>query len=139
MAGLILQEYKCMALALFLVICCFGVLLSSIHMQSFKDLNSLPRTEGTLSFFGAWRLGQKSLGKPLILGELQRQQLSKQLRKIASRWLCWRSFIVNAGGIGQKFSLSDSNTLLSNLNFTNAEGHTYDWRGIGILEIILQT
>nr|ABK92913.1 unknown [Populus trichocarpa] len=55
-------------------------------------------------------------------------QLSQQLRKIDSRWLCLRSFIVNAE-LAEIFFVDTTPFVQS--YFTNAEGHTYDWRGIG--------
>lgn len=55
-------------------------------------------------------------------------QLSQQLRKIDSRWLCLRSFIVNAE-LAEIFFVDTTPFVQS--YFTKAEGHTYDWRGIG--------
>ncbi|KAF9671258.1 hypothetical protein SADUNF_Sadunf12G0028700 [Salix dunnii] len=55
-------------------------------------------------------------------------QLSPHLRKIDSRWLCLRSFIVNAE-LAEIFFVDTTPFVRS--YFTDAEGHTYDWRGIG--------
>ncbi|EEF28607.1 purple acid phosphatase 17 [Ricinus communis] len=54
-------------------------------------------------------------------------QLSPYLRKIDTRWLCLRSFIVNAE-LAEMFFV-DTNPFVD-AYFSNAEGHTYDWRGI---------
>ncbi|CAB4281440.1 unnamed protein product [Prunus armeniaca] len=54
-------------------------------------------------------------------------QLSPLLRKIDSRWICLRSFIVNAE-LAEIFFVDT--TPLVNKYFTNTEDHTYDWRGI---------
>ncbi|KAL9372314.1 hypothetical protein Peur_034558 [Populus x canadensis] len=55
-------------------------------------------------------------------------QLSLHLRKIDSRWLCLRSFIVDAE-LAEIFFVDTTPFVKS--YFTDAEGHTYDWRGIG--------
>ncbi|KAJ6748947.1 TARTRATE-RESISTANT ACID PHOSPHATASE TYPE 5 [Salix purpurea] len=55
-------------------------------------------------------------------------QLSLHLRKIDSRWLCLRSFIVNAE-LAEIFFVDTTPFVKS--YFTDAKGHTYDWRGIG--------
>eukprot|EP00258_Populus_trichocarpa_P010532 XP_002318310.3 purple acid phosphatase 17 [Populus trichocarpa] len=55
-------------------------------------------------------------------------QLSLHLRKIDSRWLCLRSFIVDAE-LAEIFFVDTTPFVQS--YFTDAEGHTYDWRGIG--------
>lgn len=54
-------------------------------------------------------------------------QLSPVLRKIDSRWLCLRSFIVNSELAEILFV---DTTPFVETYFTDAEGHTYDWRGI---------
>lgn len=54
-------------------------------------------------------------------------QLSPLLRKIDSRWLCLRSFIVNTE-LAEIFFVDT--TPLVDMYFTNADEHTYDWRGI---------
>ncbi|KAJ4713576.1 Purple acid phosphatase [Melia azedarach] len=54
-------------------------------------------------------------------------QLSLLLRKIDTRWICLRSFIVNAE-LAEIFFVDT--TPFVNMYFTDAEGHTYDWRGI---------
>ncbi|OAY32190.1 purple acid phosphatase 17 isoform X2 [Manihot esculenta] len=54
-------------------------------------------------------------------------QLSRHLRNIDSRWLCLRSFIVDAD-LGEIFFVDT--TPFVNAYFSNEEGHTYDWRGI---------
>ncbi|GMH03935.1 hypothetical protein Nepgr_005774 [Nepenthes gracilis] len=54
-------------------------------------------------------------------------QLSPVLRKIDSRWLCLRSFIVNAE-IAEIFFVDT--TPFVDMYFNDPEGHTYDWRGI---------
>uniref|UniRef100_A0A803P7T7 acid phosphatase n=1 Tax=Cannabis sativa TaxID=3483 RepID=A0A803P7T7_CANSA len=54
-------------------------------------------------------------------------QLSPLLRKIDNRWICLRSFLVNA-------ELADiiflDTTPFVDMYFSNPEGHTYDWRAI---------
>ncbi|KAJ7970236.1 Purple acid phosphatase [Quillaja saponaria] len=54
-------------------------------------------------------------------------QLSPVLRKIDSRWLCLRSFIVNAE-VAEIFFVDT--TPFVNEYFTDADGHKYDWREI---------
>ncbi|KAF3438303.1 hypothetical protein FNV43_RR21065 [Rhamnella rubrinervis] len=54
-------------------------------------------------------------------------QLSPLLRKIDSRWLCLRSFVVNAE-IAEIFFVDT--TPFVEMYFSEPEGHTYDWRGI---------
>lgn len=53
--------------------------------------------------------------------------LSPLLRIIDSRWICLRSFIVNAE-LAENFFV-DTTPFVS-MYFTDAEGHSYDWRGI---------
>ncbi|KAK4778510.1 hypothetical protein SAY86_006038 [Trapa natans] len=54
-------------------------------------------------------------------------QLSPILRKIDSRWLCLRSFIVNSELVDMFFV---DTTPFVRSYFTESEGHSYDWRGI---------
>ncbi|XP_050215708.1 purple acid phosphatase 17 [Mercurialis annua] len=54
-------------------------------------------------------------------------QLSSHLRKLDSRWLCLRSFIVDAE-LAEMFFVDT--TPFVDAYFSNAEGHKYDWRGI---------
>ncbi|KAG6673100.1 hypothetical protein I3842_16G094700 [Carya illinoinensis] len=54
-------------------------------------------------------------------------QLSPLLRKIDSRWICLRSFIVNSELAEIIFM---DTTPFVNDYVTDTEGHTYDWRGI---------
>ncbi|EOY21481.1 hypothetical protein QUC31_007317 [Theobroma cacao] len=54
-------------------------------------------------------------------------QLSPLLRKIDSRWLCLRSFIVNAELAEIIFV---DTTPFVNTYFLDPEDHTYDWRGV---------
>ncbi|KAL7099382.1 hypothetical protein ACP275_09G081300 [Erythranthe tilingii] len=54
-------------------------------------------------------------------------QLSPLLRKIDSRWLCLRSFVVNAE-IAELFFV-DTTPFVEEY-FTSPEDHTYDWRGV---------
>ncbi|XVF12241.1 hypothetical protein REPUB_Repub08aG0098400 [Reevesia pubescens] len=54
-------------------------------------------------------------------------QLSPFLRKIDSRWLCLRSFIVNADLAEIIFV---DTTPFVETYFLDSDGHTYDWRGI---------
>ncbi|OVA03251.1 Phosphoesterase domain [Macleaya cordata] len=54
-------------------------------------------------------------------------QLDPILRKIDSRWLCLRSFILNAE-IAEFFFIDTSPFVDS--YFNTPEGHTYDWRGV---------
>ncbi|XP_039041042.1 purple acid phosphatase 8-like [Hibiscus syriacus] len=56
-------------------------------------------------------------------------QLSPILRKIDSRWLCLRSFILNAGPEMAEFFFVDTTPFVSKY-FTDPQGHVYDWRGI---------
>ncbi|KAK3224616.1 hypothetical protein Dsin_004478 [Dipteronia sinensis] len=54
-------------------------------------------------------------------------QLSPFLRKIDSRWLCLRSFIVDTE-LAEIFFVDT--TPFVKMYFTKEEGHKYDWRGI---------
>ncbi|KAK2664591.1 hypothetical protein Ddye_003165 [Dipteronia dyeriana] len=54
-------------------------------------------------------------------------QLSPFLKKVDSRWLCLRSFIVDTE-LAEIFFVDT--TPFVEMYFTNEEGHTYDWRGI---------
>ncbi|KAL3818509.1 hypothetical protein ACJIZ3_004414 [Penstemon smallii] len=54
-------------------------------------------------------------------------QFSSSLRKKDSRWLCLRSFVVNAE-IAELFFVDT--TPFVNYYFTNPEDHKYDWRGV---------
>ncbi|OVA07379.1 Phosphoesterase domain [Macleaya cordata] len=54
-------------------------------------------------------------------------QLNPILRKIDSRWLCLRSFILNAE-IAEFFFVDT--TPMVDMYFTTTKDHTYDWRGI---------
>ncbi|XP_051147643.1 purple acid phosphatase 17-like [Andrographis paniculata] len=54
-------------------------------------------------------------------------QLSSYLRKIDSRWLCLRSFVVNTE-IAELFFV-DTTPMVEEY-FTNPGDHTYDWRGV---------
>lgn len=54
-------------------------------------------------------------------------QLSSILRKLDSRWLCLRSFIVDAEIV--EFFFVDT-TPFSDKYFTNPEDDVYDWRGV---------
>lgn len=54
-------------------------------------------------------------------------QLSPLIRKIDTRWLCLRSFIVN-GGIAELFFV-DTTPFVTDY-FTNPETHKYDWRDV---------
>ncbi|XP_065850641.1 purple acid phosphatase 17 [Euphorbia lathyris] len=53
-------------------------------------------------------------------------QLSSHLRNIDSRWLCLRSFIVDAE-LAEMFFV-DTSPFVDDY-FTNVDGHKYDWRG----------
>lgn len=55
-------------------------------------------------------------------------QLSPLLRKIDSRWLCLRSFVVNAAELAELFFVDT--TPFVEMYFTDTEEHTYDWRGV---------
>ncbi|XP_052174775.1 purple acid phosphatase 17-like [Diospyros lotus] len=63
-------------------------------------------------------------------------QLSHLLRRIDTRWLCLRSFLVNAE-IAELF-LVDT-TPFVDMYFTDAEDHTYDWRGFTSRELYTAT
>ncbi|KAF8398887.1 hypothetical protein HHK36_014751 [Tetracentron sinense] len=54
-------------------------------------------------------------------------QLSPVLKKIDSRWLCLRSFVLNAE-IAEFFFVDT--TPFVDKYFSDPEGHTYDWRGV---------
>lgn len=54
-------------------------------------------------------------------------QLSPVLRAIDQRWLCLRSFIVDAE-LAEIFFVDTTPFVKS--YFTDSEGHTYDWRGV---------
>ncbi|PHT28858.1 Purple acid phosphatase 17 [Capsicum baccatum] len=54
-------------------------------------------------------------------------QLSPYLRKIDSRWICLRSFVVNAE-IAEIFMVDT--TPFESKYFTDPKDHTYDWRGV---------
>ncbi|KAE8682999.1 Purple acid phosphatase 3 [Hibiscus syriacus] len=56
-------------------------------------------------------------------------QLSPILRKMDGRWLCLRSFILNAGPEMAEFFFVDTTPFVSNY-FTDSEEHVYDWNGI---------
>ncbi|KAE8719207.1 Purple acid phosphatase 7 [Hibiscus syriacus] len=56
-------------------------------------------------------------------------QLSPMLRKMDGRWLCLRSFILNAGPEMAEFFFVDTTPFVSNY-FTDPEEHVYDWKGI---------
>ncbi|KAF6144566.1 hypothetical protein GIB67_006058 [Kingdonia uniflora] len=55
-------------------------------------------------------------------------QLNPVLRKIDSRWLCLRSFLLNAEVA--EFFFVDT-TPMVDMYFTDPEDHTYDWKGLG--------
>lgn len=55
-------------------------------------------------------------------------QLSPDLRKIDSRWICLRSFLVNAEIVDLFFV---DTTPFVKMYFADPEGHTYDWGGVG--------
>ncbi|XP_051119293.1 purple acid phosphatase 17-like [Andrographis paniculata] len=54
-------------------------------------------------------------------------QLSPLLRKIDTRWLCLRSFVVNAEIV--EIFFVDTTPFVEDY-FRDPEGHTYDWRGV---------
>ncbi|KAL5721813.1 acid phosphatase [Ranunculus cassubicifolius] len=54
-------------------------------------------------------------------------QLSKVLKKIDHRWLCLRSFILNAEIV--EFFFVDTTPFIEKY-FTDPEGHKYDWNGV---------
>ncbi|XAR49486.1 Acid phosphatase [Bertholletia excelsa] len=55
-------------------------------------------------------------------------QLSPLLRKIDKRWLCLRSFVVNAADVAELFFVDT--TPFVKMYFTDTKDHTYDWRGV---------
>ncbi|KAJ8648427.1 hypothetical protein MRB53_001450 [Persea americana] len=63
-------------------------------------------------------------------------QLSPSLRKIDSRWLCLRSFVVNAG-IAEIFFIDT--TPFVELYWTNPKDHTYDWREVSSRKDYMET
>ncbi|CAN7127474.1 unnamed protein product [Brassica rapa subsp. narinosa] len=84
-----------------------------------------------------------SLQKPwyLVLGNHDYRgdveaQLSPALRSMDSRWICMRSFIVDAE-IAELFFVDT--TPFVDAYFLNPEGQNYDWRGISPRESYLQT
>ncbi|GMI87480.1 purple acid phosphatase 3 [Hibiscus trionum] len=56
-------------------------------------------------------------------------QLSPILRKMDSRWLCLRSFILNAGPEMAEFFFVDTTPFVSSY-FIDPKEHVYDWKGI---------
>nr|DAD35849.1 TPA_asm: hypothetical protein HUJ06_006489 [Nelumbo nucifera] len=54
-------------------------------------------------------------------------QLSPVLKKLDSRWLCLRSFVLNAEIA--EFFFVDTNPFVD-AYFENPKGHSYDWRGV---------
>ncbi|GMJ04521.1 purple acid phosphatase 3 [Hibiscus trionum] len=56
-------------------------------------------------------------------------QLSPILRKMDSRWLCLRSFILNAGPEMAEFFFVDTTPFVSKY-FIEPKDHVYDWKGI---------
>ncbi|ESQ34189.1 hypothetical protein EUTSA_v10008145mg [Eutrema salsugineum] len=63
-------------------------------------------------------------------------QLSPFLRSMDSRWICMRSFIVDAE-IAELFFVDT--TPFVDAYFLNPQGQTYDWRGVSPRESYLQT
>ncbi|GAB4855462.1 Purple acid phosphatase 8 [Ancistrocladus abbreviatus] len=57
-------------------------------------------------------------------------QLSPVLRKLDSRWLCLRSFIVNAEFVD--FIFMDTTPFVT--KYFHEKDHTYDWRGVSPVE-----
>ncbi|KAA8541408.1 hypothetical protein F0562_025371 [Nyssa sinensis] len=72
------------------------------------------------------RLWYSVLGNHDYRGDAE-AQLSPLLRNIDSRWLCLRSFIVNAE-IAEFFFVDT--TPFVEMYFTDTEKHAYDWRGV---------
>ncbi|KAF8389676.1 hypothetical protein HHK36_024195 [Tetracentron sinense] len=76
---------------------------------------------------------EESFTKIYTSNSLQKQwgdaeaQLNPVLRKIDSRWLCLRSFVVNAE-IAEFFFVDT--TPFVDMYFTNTKDHAYDWRGV---------
>ncbi|GAB2293579.1 hypothetical protein Dimus_027788 [Dionaea muscipula] len=64
-----------------------------------------------------------------------RAQLSPVLRKRDTRWLCLRSFIVNAG-VADIFFIDT--TPFVQKYFLKTERHTYDWRGLGSIKTYIR-
>ncbi|XP_061988624.1 purple acid phosphatase 17-like [Rosa rugosa] len=104
--------------------------LSSEHDTAFEE--SFTKIYTQKSLLKQW---YSILGNHDYRGDAE-AQLSPLLRKIDSRWLCLRSFIVDA-------ELADilfvDTTPFVNMYFTSTEDHTYDWRGIPSRKAYIQT
>uniref|UniRef100_A0A2P2JLX6 Purple acid phosphatase n=2 Tax=Rhizophora mucronata TaxID=61149 RepID=A0A2P2JLX6_RHIMU len=96
--------------------------LKSEHDQAFED--SFTKIYKAESLQKQW---YSILGNHDYRGDVE-AQLSHHLRNLDSRWLCLRSFIVNAE-LAEIFFVDTTPFVKS--YFSDAEGHTYDWHGIG--------
>ncbi|GMJ13353.1 hypothetical protein like AT1G25230 [Hibiscus trionum] len=95
-----------------------GVTDPAFH-QSFSDIYIAP------SLQKQW---YTVLGNHDYRGNVE-AQLSPTLTNMDSRWLCLRSFILNAGPEMAEIFFVDTTPFVTKY-FTNPEEHVYDWKGI---------
>ncbi|KAF6146547.1 hypothetical protein GIB67_008833 [Kingdonia uniflora] len=99
----------------------YGRGLTGVHDPAFEE--SFTRIYTAKSLQKQW---YSVLGNHDYRGNAK-AQLSNVLGKIDSRWLCMRSYLVNAE-IAEFFFVDTTPFVLK--YFTNPEDHTYDWRDI---------
>lgn len=104
--------------------------LSSEHDAAFEESFTKIYTQNSLQ-----KQWYSILGNHDYRGDAE-AQLSPLLRKIDNRWLCLRSFVVNAE-LAEIFFVDT--TPFVNMYFTNTEDHTYDWRGVPSRKAYIQT
>ncbi|GMN46097.1 hypothetical protein TIFTF001_015284 [Ficus carica] len=95
--------------------------LTSEHDTAFEESFSKIYTANSLQ-----KQWYSVLGNHDYRGDAE-AQLSPFLRKIDSRWLCLRSFVVNAD-LAEIFFVDT--TPFVDMYFSDSKDHTYDWRGI---------
>ncbi|PON79273.1 Acid phosphatase, type [Parasponia andersonii] len=96
--------------------------LTSEHDPAFEESFTKIYTQNSLQ-----KQWYSVLGNHDYRGDAE-AQLSPLLRKIDTRWLCLRSFVVNAE-LAEIFFVDT--TPFVDMYFSDPEDHTYDWRGIG--------
>ncbi|XP_050378600.1 purple acid phosphatase 17-like isoform X2 [Argentina anserina] len=104
--------------------------LSSEHDTAFEESFTKIYTQRSLQ-----KQWYSILGNHDYRGDAE-AQLSPLLRKIDRRWLCLRSFVVNAELAEILFV---DTTPFVNMYFTSTEDHSYDWRGIPSRKAYIQT